>query len=148
MDLITKQPSLIFKSLIGMKNYPLTKEKEYILRSHFLREAVNLRARYEDENGTWEFAPADILRIVHKVNHRDYNNCLEEIRDYYPQNPFIHIKRYTQLHDFYKSCRETESINELADYYGFAFLLDENKKVEMKLRHSKSASILISASRP
>ena len=128
MDLITKQPSLIFKSLIGVKNYPLTKEEEYILRSHFLREVINLRARYEDEKGTWEFAPADILRSVHKVNHREYNNCLEAIRDYYPQNPFIHIESYTQLHAFHARCRETESISELADYYGFTSLLDENKK--------------------
>lgn len=142
MDLITKQPSLIFKSLIGVKNYPLTKEEEYILRSHFLREVINLRARYEDEKGTWEFAPADILRSVHKVNHREYNNCLEAIRDYYPKNPFIHIKSYTQLHAFYKSCRETESINELADYYGFAFLLDENKKSRNEAKAFKECKYL------
>lgn len=142
MDLITKQPSLIFKSIIGVKNYPLTKEEEYILRSHFLRGAVNLRARYEDEKGIWKFAPADILRSVHKVNHREYNNCLEAIRDYYPQNPFIHIKSYTQLHAFYKSCRETESINELADYYGFASLLDENKKSRNKAKAFKECEYL------
>lgn len=128
MDLITKQPSSAFKSLIGASNYPLTKEEEDILRFHFLRDAVNLRAIYEDEKGTWEFAPAGILRMVHKENNREYKNCLEAIRDYYPKNPFIHIESYTQIHAFHTRCRETESINDLANYYGFASSFDENKK--------------------
>ena len=128
MQLITKQPSELFKTIIGKQNYPLTKIEIDILRYYFVRDAVNLRCQFEDERGSWVFAPSDILKNANRSFSRDYKNCLEAIRDYYPKKAGVHIDRYTQLYAFHTNLRERESINELALLYGFGSLLDENPK--------------------